>query len=129
MADSESAEKKDVVRLAVAAPENGAIPLQTETERARAACVENAEALLTAATVVAAQPGSNHIAYHLAALALEEIGKSSMIFMSSLRTPGDEERKRPIDWIEDHGSDAMSPERVTSTRMIVRIGQNLRSGS
>ena len=70
--------------------------------RIRGACAENAEALLNAATVVAAQPGSNNIAYHLAALALEEIGKSSMIFMSSLRATGDEERKRPVDWIEDH---------------------------
>src|SRR5271165_1058358 len=73
-----------------------------EIARIRTACVENAEALLNAATVVAAQRGSSNIAYHLAAFALEEVGKSSMIFMSSLRTPGDEERKRPIDWIEDH---------------------------
>jgi AbiV family abortive infection protein len=73
-----------------------------EIARIRAACVENAEALLNAAKVVATQPGSNNIAHHLAALALEEVGKSSMIFMSSLRTPGDEERKRPVDWIEDH---------------------------
>src|ERR1035437_7235555 len=102
MTGPESVEKKDVVRRAVGVPEDAAVRPQTETERVRAACVENAEALLNAATVVAAQPGSNNIAYHLAALALEEIGKSSMIFMSSLRAPGDEERKRPIDWIEDH---------------------------
>ena len=78
------------------------MPTPEEIERIRAACVENAESLLNAATTMAGQQGSNHIAYHLAALALEEIGKSSMIFMSSLRTPGDEERKRPVDWIEDH---------------------------
>ena len=70
-------------------------------ERIRAACVENAEELLNDATALADRQ-SNHVAYHLAALALEEIGKSSMIFMSSLRTPGDEEHKQPVDWIEDH---------------------------
>jgi hypothetical protein len=42
--------------------------------------------------VVAKQQGNNHIAYRLAALALEEIGRSSIIFMSSLKAQGDEHR-------------------------------------
>ena len=100
MTDPASLEKKDAPKQ-VAAANNPADPKE-RIARVRGACVENAEALLNAATVVAGQPGSNNIAYHLAALALEEIGKSSMIFMSSLRAPGDEEHKRPVDWIEDH---------------------------
>jgi len=76
---------------------------RTEIERITAACLQNAEELLGAAKAVE-KPGSIHIAYHLATLALEEIGKSSMIFMSSLRAPRslEEEGKRPADWIDDH---------------------------
>ena len=47
------------------------------------ACLINAEKLIEAAKATS-KPGSYHIAYHLAALALEEIGKSSMVFMSAL---------------------------------------------
>jgi len=67
------------------------------------ACFENAGKLIEAAKTTA-KPGSYHIAYHLAALALEEIGKSSMVFMSELRpkTGGDDERAGPIKWIDDH---------------------------
>ncbi len=54
-----------------------------------------------AATALAEQQVT--YAYHLAALTLEEIGKSSMVFTSLLRKEDEEgERKRPIDWIEDH---------------------------
>lgn len=74
---------------------------RAEIDRIMAACLSNAEELLNASKVVA-QSGSNHIAYHLAALALEEVGKASMIFMSSLRDPTEEEKKRPIDWIDNH---------------------------
>lgn len=76
---------------------------RAEIERIMASCIQNAEELLNAARAV--PKGGNHIALHLTALALEEIGKSSMIFMSSLRDPGPagEGRKRPVDWIEDHG--------------------------
>jgi AbiV family abortive infection protein len=71
-------------------------------ERVRLACLENAEALLNSAKQMA-KTGTAHIAYHLATLALEEIGKSSMIFMSSLDVARDEEdRKRPVDWIDNH---------------------------
>jgi AbiV family abortive infection protein len=73
----------------------------TEVERITVACTNNAEELLNAAKEVA-RNGSNHIAYHLAALALEEIGKSAMIFMSSLREPRKEEHRPPSDWIDDH---------------------------
>ena len=70
-------------------------------ERVRAACIKNAEELLNAAKQL--PPGTAHIAYHLATLALEEIGKSSMIFISSLRDSRDQdERKQLVDWIDDH---------------------------
>ena len=67
------------------------------------ACVENAERLHEAAKATS-KAGSYHIAYHLAALALEEIGKSSMIFMSALKpaAPDDEGPKGPAKWIDDH---------------------------
>lgn len=100
MTDPVPVEKKEIAKQPAAS--GGSTEHQDHIARIRAACVENAEELLNAAAVTAKQEGSNHIAYHLAALALEEIGKSSMIFMSSLRTHGDEERKRPVDWIEDH---------------------------
>jgi AbiV family abortive infection protein len=73
-----------------------------QIERVRAACIQNAEELLNAAKQMA-KPGTAHIAYHLVTLALEEVGKSSMIFMSSLRdSPDQNDRKGPVDWIDDH---------------------------
>jgi AbiV family abortive infection protein len=67
------------------------------------ACLINAEKLIEAAKVTS-KPGSYHIAYHLAALALEEIGKSSMVFMSALnpRQVEESEQVGPIKWIDDH---------------------------
>jgi AbiV family abortive infection protein len=73
----------------------------TEVERIMVACTNNAEELLNVAKEVA-KKNTNHIAYHLSVLALEEIGKSAMILMSSLGSPREEERKRPSDWIDDH---------------------------
>lgn len=70
-------------------------------ESARAACIQNAEELLRAAKQLAS-PNSAHIAFHLATLALEEIGKSAMVFMSSLDEREASDRKRPLDWIDDH---------------------------
>lgn len=68
------------------------------------ACIANADGLLHSAKDVR-KPGRNHIAYHLAALALEEIGKATMIIMGSL-TPesrlADEDHRSPADAIEDH---------------------------
>jgi hypothetical protein len=57
------------------------------------ACLLNAEHLLNAAKDVR-KPGQNHIAYHLAALALEEIGKITMLVVSAVHpqsNPGDDE--------------------------------------
>lgn len=75
---------------------------RAQIKEVMAACIQNAEELLNAARAV--PKGSKHIALHLATLALEEIGKSSMIFMSSHREPVGEEHelKRPADWIDDH---------------------------
>jgi AbiV family abortive infection protein len=77
------------------------MPDRAEIDRVVAACLSNAEELLHAAKGVA-QTGSNHISYHLAALALEETGKAAMIFMSTLREITEDGKKKPIDWIEDH---------------------------
>jgi AbiV family abortive infection protein len=49
--------------------------------------------------------GSYHIAFHLATMALEEIGKSSMIFLDAIDRkplPPDEEAKTPLKWVDDH---------------------------
>jgi AbiV family abortive infection protein len=70
-------------------------------------CLLNADRLLSAAKD-ARKPGQTHISYHLATLALEEVGKASMIAVSSLREPRtmgaetNEEEQRPVDWIDDH---------------------------
>ena len=68
------------------------------------ACIANADQLLTSAKDIR-KPERKHIAYHLAALALEEIGKATMITMGTL-TPdvllADEEHRSPADVIEDH---------------------------
>jgi AbiV family abortive infection protein len=70
------------------------------------ACLANAERLLESAMTVRSVPGCNHIAFNLAVLALEEIGKSILLFQESLEVksvPRDgEEMRRPLDWIEDH---------------------------
>src|SRR5271154_5963116 len=68
------------------------------------ACLQNAEKLIVAAKA-SAVPGSYHIAFHLATMALEEIGKSSMIFIDAIEDrPAceDEETKTPLKWIDDH---------------------------
>jgi AbiV family abortive infection protein len=67
------------------------------------ACLKNAEKLIEAAKATS-KPGSYHIAYHLAALALEEIGKSSMVFLSAINPRQTEEGEQvgSIKWIDDH---------------------------
>jgi len=67
------------------------------------ACLQNAERLIGTAKT-AAIPGSYHIAFHLAVLALEEVGKSSMIFMDALnpRSAAKEDQRTPLKWIDDH---------------------------
>jgi AbiV family abortive infection protein len=71
----------------------------------RQACLLNAERLLSAAKEIR-NPDRKHISYHLAALALEEIGKASMITISSLPIPpttdGDDEEERGPERLEDH---------------------------
>ena len=52
-----------------------------------------------------AVPGSYHIAFQLATMALEEIGNSSMIFIDAIdhkAVGGDEETKTTIKRIDDH---------------------------
>lgn len=78
------------------------------TRRVVRACLKNAEDLLTAAKDVH-KPGRNHIAFHLATMALEEVGKASMVAVTALgknlppKTDGTEdEERRPVDWVEDH---------------------------
>jgi AbiV family abortive infection protein len=78
-----------------------------EIEPLLEACLTNAEHLIASSEAVLAVPGSANIAYHLAVLSLEEIGKSILIFQEALdpkplpRQP-DEEPRSPMDWLEDH---------------------------
>ncbi|MGA9542746.1 MAG: AbiV family abortive infection protein [Candidatus Sulfotelmatobacter sp.] len=68
------------------------------------ACLRNAEKLIAAAKA-SAVPGSYHIAFHLATMALEEIGKSSMIFLDALEpnpAVAHEEARTLLKWIDDH---------------------------
>jgi len=72
------------------------------------ACLASAETFLNAAREVR-KPGQDHVAYHLAVMALEEIGKASMILMSSARESilgeseeAEDESLRRADWLEDH---------------------------
>jgi AbiV family abortive infection protein len=68
------------------------------------ACHDAAAKLIDAANAVL-KPGSYHISYHLAALALEEVGKASMVVMDSRRprprSPDGDERSL-MEWIDDH---------------------------
>jgi AbiV family abortive infection protein len=67
------------------------------------ACLLNAERLLRSAQVVMA-PGQYHVAYHLAALAMEEIGKAGLIFVESmdLKDEPAQEDSRLSKWMEDY---------------------------
>ena len=70
------------------------------------ACLANAERLIESAKAVRSLPGCNHIAFNLVVLALEEIGKSILLFQESLDVKhfprNGEEAKRPLEWIDDH---------------------------
>jgi AbiV family abortive infection protein len=74
-----------------------------EIEPMLTACVLNAERLLSSANSVMA-PGQYHVAYHLAALAMEEIGKAGLIFVESIDVKGDRDEDDPSlrKWMEDH---------------------------
>jgi AbiV family abortive infection protein len=71
----------------------------------RQACLLNAECLLNSAKEIR-RPDRKHISFHLAALALEEIGKSSMVTISSLSSPttgdGDADEHRGPERLDDH---------------------------
>jgi AbiV family abortive infection protein len=68
------------------------------------ACHAAVEKLVDAANTVS-KPGSYNIAYHLAVLALEEVGKATMVLIDSRqphpRSKEGEERSL-LDWIDDH---------------------------
>src|SRR5271156_3952902 len=70
------------------------------------ACLANAEGLLKSAKAVRSLPGCNNVAFNLAVLALEEIGKSILLFQEFIEiksVPRDgEEPRSPLEWIEDH---------------------------
>lgn len=70
------------------------------------ACLANAEHLIESAKAIRSVPGCKHIAFSLAVLALEEIGKSILLFQESLEVKhlprNGEEVKRPLEWIDDH---------------------------
>ena len=69
------------------------------------ACLLNAERLIESANL-AMGPGRYNVAYHLAALAMEEIGKCTLI-LTSARDPDSsvhEEEEGSEKWMEDHGS-------------------------
>lgn len=73
-----------------------------EIEPILTACVLNAERLLNSAKAVLA-PGQYHVAYHLAALAMEEIGKAGLIFAEAVAPEADEDRESlRSKWMEDH---------------------------
>lgn len=66
------------------------------------ACLLNAERLLSSAKAVMA-PGQYHVAYHLAALAMEEIGKAGLIFTEAVGPETGEDRDSlRSKWMEDH---------------------------
>jgi AbiV family abortive infection protein len=71
------------------------------------ACLANAGRLLESAKVVRTVPGCTHISFNLVVLSLEEIGKSILLFQEALELEhppraGGEDRRRPLEWIEDH---------------------------
>jgi len=65
-----------------------------EVEPLLKACLENAVRLVESAKAVASVHGCNHIAYHLAVLALEEIGKSHPDFSGIPRSQASPPRSR-----------------------------------
>ena len=73
-----------------------------EIEPMLTACLLNAERLLNSAKAVM-RPGQYHVAYHLAALAMEEIGKAGLIFTEAVAPETGEDRESlRSKWMEDH---------------------------
>lgn len=76
-------------------------PMPPGLQRLRHACIEHAEDLLRAAERVLKDEKLSNIAYHLAALALEEIGKADLIGMSHVASTVGNERP----WLSKHAED------------------------
>ena len=58
-------------------------------------CLDNSETSLDSAKALQGK-NRNHIAYHLATLALEEIGKAGLFLARSLRTKADEDDEEEL---------------------------------
>jgi AbiV family abortive infection protein len=74
--------------------------IDRQTIEAMQACVDHARALLDSAKAVRAA-GHHNIAFHLAALVLEEIGRRELIAVQALAS----QRPDPPAWPERHGQD------------------------
>jgi len=73
-----------------------------QTEPILNACLLNANRLLSSAKAVMA-PGQYHVAYHLAALAMEEIGKAGLILTEAVAPEtGEDGESLRSKWMEDH---------------------------
>jgi len=72
----------------------------SELKRTRTACLQNAETFVNAAKKLAGNSKFRHIQYHLAALALEEIGKAEIIGMKYIA--GIHKREPAVGGFDDH---------------------------
>lgn len=75
----------------------------TEDDVVFARCLGHAEALLRAATALAAQ-GQHNIAFHLGLIAIEEVGKAHLLLLGSLSAPQPWRDPVDEDKLEDHGT-------------------------
>src|SRR5258706_15530504 len=64
-------------------------------------CLDNAESLLSMAERELGK-GADHVCFHLALLALEEIGKAGFAIASSAVMAGRGNTKQLREWMEDH---------------------------
>lgn len=72
-----------------------------DANRCIEACIRNAEKLLAAAKNLRLQQ-QNNIAFHLATLGLEEVGKATIVGITSTTVKPAAFEKDPADWWEDH---------------------------
>ena len=70
--------------------------------KAREACLSHADDLIRAAKRILSDEKLPHISYHLAVLALEEIGKSTLIIMGHIRSSLDDAETSPQRFCDDH---------------------------
>lgn len=80
---------------------SGDSAITSETLAAQQACIDHSRDLLNAATAVLAQ-GHPHIAYHLAALALEELGRRELLGVQALAQRKDVPPAWPLRQSESH---------------------------